>query len=221
MRVSESVILALLLLGTGCDRPAPDSLESGGFETAAERIGRALAATGCEFDLDDSPPVVGDPSTVPPGDRAAPPGYLLVTPTARSGDFGHVVLLIEPLGGVVVPIFIGGTEALSIQLRLAGDEFTRPLTHDLFDAFRQRLGVTMVRAQVDMLKDNIYTGTVVFIKGGRTIMLDARPSDAIALAIGNKAPIYVSETVLERAGLRREDIERGDPEPPKGNPVAL
>ncbi len=150
-----------------------------------------------------------------------PPGYLLATPTARSDtSYGNVVLLTEPLSRKVLPIFVSGTEALSIERRLEKRKFVRPLTHDLLDAAVQKLGARVVRAQVDALRDGVYIGTVVLVRGGDTFALDARPSDAMALAIGNEAPIYVSKKLLDQAGIAASELDSARPRPEVA-PVAL
>ena len=78
----------------------------------------------------------------------------------------------------------------------------------------------MLRAQVDRLRDDVFEGSVFFDKEGVIIELDARPSDAIALAIGNDVPIFVAEKVIERAAMRPDGI--GDARPkPKADPIAL
>jgi bifunctional DNase/RNase len=136
-----------------------------------------------------------------------PTGYVAMNPMPRSGpSLGNAVLLYEPSADVALPILISGTEALSIQLRLERRRYSRPLTHDLLDEVLERLGAKLVRVQVDDLRDNTYIGTVVLEKGGEILKLDARPSDAIALAIGNRVPIYVSKKLLEKAGVRPEDL---------------
>jgi len=111
------------------------------------------------------------------------------------------VLLVEDGTKVALPIFIGGTEALSIHLRLDKQKFTRPLTHDLFDSAVAKLGGHVESVRVDKLENNVFLGTVVLAGGSGNIDLDARPSDAIAIALGNGAPIHVAREVLERAGL--------------------
>lgn len=159
--------------------------------------------------------IEGRPTTRGEASAAAPEGYVRVEPVARSGSFGHAVILVDRPGERVVPIFIGGTEALSIELRLAGRKFTRPLTHDLLDAMLEEVGVALVRAQVDALEDGVYLGTVVARRGDEILTFDARPSDAIALAIGHGVPIFVAERVLE--AVPKEDFddsakrERPDP----------
>jgi bifunctional DNase/RNase len=163
------------------------------------------------------PPAKDDVAPAPT--LEAPSGYVRMTPLARSGSFGDAVLLVDDERQVVVPIYIGGTEALSIQLRLAGRPFTRPLTHDLFDAFAKRVGAKMLRAQVDRLEDRVFIGSVVLERDGELIRLDARPSDAIALAIGNGVPIFVARAVVDSAGIRSDELD--DEPPPGADPIAL
>jgi hypothetical protein len=123
-----------------------------------------------------------------------------VAPTAD----GDAVLLTSVDKNVVVPIFVGGTEALSIGLRQRGEHFQRPLTHDLLDAIMRELGASLVEVRVDEIKNNTFLGTVFVRSGSRVIQLDARPSDAIALAIGNHAPIFVAQRVIDEAGISRD-----------------
>lgn len=196
------IAAALLLLG--CEREL-DELETDGIEAAIEAVDEAQVHTAPEVRLSTE---VVTPNG-PLGDPGAPPkGYVEMIPQARSApEYGNAVLLIEPNEEVVVPIFVGGTEALSIRLRLEKRRFSRPLTHDLLDEMVGKLGAKMVRAQVDSLEENVYIGTVVMKKGTEFIKFDARPSDAIALAIGNKAPIFVSRKVLEQVGIKADQLD--------------
>jgi uncharacterized protein len=126
---------------------------------------------------------------------------------------GSAVLLYDETSGSVLPIFIGGTEATSIDLRQRGVPAVRPLTHDLLDAITKRLRGTLVKVQVDALREGVFFGSV-FIRvaddsGARRILkFDARPSDALALAIGNKVPIYVAKKVFDDAGIPKDEILR-------------
>src|SRR5262245_54054036 len=149
---------------------------------------------------------------------AMPPGYVAVKvgPVGELGD-DSVVLLLDEAGQRVVPIVIGGTEALSIGLRLHAEAPPRPLTHDLLDSLVRRMGASIVKVQVDELRDGIFIGSV-FVKDatGYVFRLDSRASDAIALAVGNRVPVYVARAVLEEAGIRREEIDRQKQAPDKG-----
>jgi hypothetical protein len=124
----------------------------------------------------------------------------------------------------MVPIFVGGTEALSIQLRLERQRYQRPLTHDLLDAVTRELHGEFEKVQVDDLRDNVYIGTVFVRDGRRVAVIDARPSDAIAIAIGAEVPIFVARKVIEAAGVRREEFDqerKASPRIPGVDPLSL
>ena len=112
-------------------------------------------------------------------------------------------------------IYIDLSVGNAISMTLNGVKRDRPLTHDLLDNVIRRLQASFVRAQVDELRDNTYIGSVVVRDdAARLIEIDARPSDAIALAIGNQAPIFIAKKVLDRAGHRIDDLERDGVRPP-------
>ena len=121
---------------------------------------------------------------------------------------GGAVLLLDETTMAVLPIFIGGTEATSIDLRMRGDKPQRPLTHDLLDTVMKKLHGTLVKVQVDELRDGVYIGSIFVRTDRRVIRIDSRPSDALALAIGNKVPIYVAKKVFEEAGVPKDEILR-------------
>jgi bifunctional DNase/RNase len=209
--------LAVVAL-VGCESGQVTILDAEGFGIAAEAIHGAQAAQPPALELEPEV-VTADPRK---GAGAKPPAdYIPMTPQSRSGPaFGNVVLLFDPAGQVVVPIFIGGTEALSIQLRLAKRRYARPLTHDLLDVILGELDVEMLRAQVDTLQDNVYIGTVVLRRGKEILEIDARPSDAIALAIGNQVPIYVSRKLVDHAGVAISELDVKKPDE-KTDPISL
>jgi bifunctional DNase/RNase len=216
MRRPLCVLSAVMAGLLGC-QPDPLEAEAGGLRDAAA----ALEPT----ERPGSSPTSKDAT---PASPEVPEGYVVMKPILRTGSFGHAVLLLDAANEKFVPIFIGGTEALSIQLRLDGKIFKRPLTHDLFDAFSKEMGARLVRSQVDRIVDGVYIGTVVFERKRpgeepELFSLDARTSDAIALAIGNGVPIYVADAVLEEAGIAAEELgDEGAPTDaaPK-NPIAL
>ena len=119
----------------------------------------------------------------------------------------------SPARRKVVPIFVGAAEALSIDLRLNKRRPERPLTHDLLDSIVRELGAKVVRVQVDELRDGVFIGTVFVQRPGeRVARVDARSSDAIALALGNGLPIWVARKVIDAAGVNPESLERDEPE---------
>jgi len=99
-----------------------------------------------------------------------------------------------------VALAIGLAEATGIAVPLQGVTPPRPLTHDLFLTLFGRLKVTLTRVVITDLRDDIFYAIVYLNAGGPEFQLDARPSDAIALAIRAKAPVLVEERVFEKAG---------------------
>jgi uncharacterized protein len=141
------------------------------------------------------------------GGESVPAGFVSmevmgVLPTAE----GNAVFLVDREQERVLPIWIGSAEAMSIQLRMERRRFERPLTHDLLDNLVRELGGRVLRVHVDDLKGATFVATI-FVRGpDGVIAIDARPSDAIAIAVGNRIPIYVAIEVVERAGLGRDDV---------------
>lgn len=218
MRASRlAFVLAVLSLAACAKR--------GKEEPSAVSDATSSAARGSEAPSSWAPvaPVV----SAGPKPSAEPPGGYVIARVLDVISIGQsdAVILVEPGNERVVPIFVGGSEALSIRLRNEGQRFHRPLTHDLLDALVKRLGGEVVKVQVDDLRGNTFVGRVFVWNGERLVDVDARPSDAIALAIGNHAPIFVAKRVFDAAGLRRKDIE--DPErrrielPSPKEPMAL
>jgi uncharacterized protein len=97
---------------------------------------------------------------------------------------------------------IGPAEATGIAVPLHGVTPPRPLTHDLFLTLFGRLKVSLTRVVITDLRDDIYYATVHLTGGGGELTLDSRPSDAIALAIRAKAPIFVEDRVFDKGGER-------------------
>jgi uncharacterized protein len=151
-----------------------------------------------------------------------PEGYVeLVVGGVVASPGGHAVVLVDADHQMAIPIFVGGTEALAIELRHNKQRYARPLTHDLLDDIMTRLGGRIVKIQIDDIRDDTFIGAVYVTHDGSTMVIDARPSDAIALALGNEAPIFVKKTVVERAGIKREDLQSPDaPAAPTSSPTS-
>jgi hypothetical protein len=109
-----------------------------------------------------------------------------------------------------VPIWIGLLEATSIASALQKIKYERPMTHDLFKNFAESLQITVERVEVSDLRDNTFFARIHFVSEGRKFDMDARPSDAIALALRFEAPIYVDETVIQHSKIREADVEVAD-----------
>ena len=101
-----------------------------------------------------------------------------------------------------IAMAIGIAEATGIAVPLQGVTPPRPLTHDLFLTLFGRLKVALSRVVITDLRDDIYYATVFLTAGGSEMQLDARPSDAIALAIRAKAPVLVEDRVFDKSGAR-------------------
>lgn len=104
-------------------------------------------------------------------------------------------------------IWIAQAEAYAIAIELQGTSSPRPLTHDLLRNVINDLGAKIVSIVISDLIEDIFYARIILDVAGRHVEIDARPSDAIALAVRAKSPIYVEESVLERAGVALENSE--------------
>jgi bifunctional DNase/RNase len=174
-----------------------------------------LFALGCAAPAPPPPPPPPKPVAPPEPTEPTglPAGYVEMTADRvfSVGDGEAALLLVDPQGDVV-PIFIGGTEAVSIDTRLRHEIPVRPLTHDLLDHVLDSLHAKLVQVQIDEVRDSvgggIYIGSIYLRVKGRVFKLDARPSDAVALAIGDHVPIYVAGSVIEAARPIWDDLKR-------------
>ncbi len=98
-----------------------------------------------------------------------------------------------------LPIWIGLIEASSIATELENIKLARPMTHDLLKNILDAMGVTVQRVEVNDLADNTFYARVALLRGGESFIMDARPSDAIAVALRTKAPIFVARNVMEKS----------------------
>jgi uncharacterized protein len=119
----------------------------------------------------------------------------------------HVVILKDPEGDRYLPIWIGAWEASAIAMRLQGLAAERPLTHDLFAAALERLGVRVERVVINELTDETYHARIHLERDGVQVEVDARPSDALALAVRAEVPIYAADEVLAQAALAADPDE--------------
>lgn len=119
----------------------------------------------------------------------------------------HVVILKELGRERYLPIWIGVWEANAIAMKLQDLKPERPLTHDLFVSTLERLGATIRQVVVSDLADETFRARMYLELDGRSLDVDARPSDAIALAIRGGVTIYATQSVLDRAGVEPEPDE--------------
>ncbi|MFH0765084.1 MAG: bifunctional nuclease domain-containing protein [Calditrichota bacterium] len=126
---------------------------------------------------------------------------------------GYVVILKEREGLRWLPIFIGAPEAHNISLLLQGLKYVRPLTYDLFNNLLEAAGARVEAVSITDLRDNTFFAEVqILLANDRIRAIDARPSDAIALAIKTRAPIFVSSKVMDEAGLTGEEVPPSPPD---------
>jgi bifunctional DNase/RNase len=122
----------------------------------------------------------------------------------------HVVILREAERERYLPIWIGSWEAQAIAMKLQGVAAERPLTHDLLADMLTELSVDVLRIVVSDLADETYRARIVIDHDGSTSEVDARPSDAIALALRTRAPIFVEDSVLDNAKTLESLPEKTD-----------
>ncbi len=118
-----------------------------------------------------------------------------------------ILILKSPDGERTLPIWIGLLEAASIAMALQKVEFARPMTHDLFKNFMDTVEIHMERVEVCDLKDNTYFARIHFRTGEGEFTMDARPSDAIAMALRTKCPIFAEEEVISKSS----HVSEGEP----------
>jgi bifunctional DNase/RNase len=113
----------------------------------------------------------------------------------------QIIELTEVGGDRTFPIVIGLPEAFAIERRLKGAEVVRPQTHDLLASVIRHLGGRLVRIDIRDLADGTFFANIVIDRDGEEIVVDSRPSDAIALGVAERVPIFVAEEVLAQASI--------------------
>jgi len=113
----------------------------------------------------------------------------------------HVVILKEAARDRYLPIWIGPWEASAIAMKLQGLTPERPLTHDLFATTLEALGARIERVVISDLADETFHARITLERDGRMVEVDARPSDALALAVRAGVRIFAADSVLEQAAL--------------------
>lgn len=121
-----------------------------------------------------------------------------------------IILLKSEEDDQVVPIWIGLLEATSIASAMKNIKFDRPMTHDLFKNFAERMNISVSRIEVSDIKDNTYYALIHFTSPDGDFTMDARPSDAIAIALRYDAPVFVDDKVITKSQDTAPDAELGD-----------
>ena len=137
-------------------------------------------------------------------------GGLVLDPATQA----PIVILKDESGNITLPIWIGIPEATSIASAIKQVTMARPLTHDLFFDLLLEVGVTVQRVVITELKESTYFAELVLGQGDRVMVLDSRPSDAIAMALRASAPIYVAQSVLDQAKVAfgsNNPVAQGEP----------
>lgn len=120
-----------------------------------------------------------------------------------------VVILKDLEDKEVISIWIGLLEASAIAVELEKIDLPRPMTHDLVKNVFNSLNIQVLRVEVTDLRDNTFYAFIHLAMGGKTFKIDARPSDAIAIALRTKSPIYVDEEVIKKSkDMNLESIKK-------------
>ena len=122
-------------------------------------------------------------------------------------NYKRVVMLKEKTSSRYLPIWIGHFEADAIAIPMQKVPVSRPLTHDLLRSAIEALGAKIERVVINDLADETFFAKLILDQSGTTLEIDARPSDAIALAIRAEVPIFVEEKVIDSAGMVFEGDE--------------
>lgn len=121
-----------------------------------------------------------------------------------------LMLLIDDVGKRLLPIVIGQWEAQSIAWNMQGVEMQRPLTHDLFKTVLNSTDLEISRILINDLKENTFYAKIAIKNNGETFDIDSRPSDAVAIALRMKAPIFVASQVIDKAAVNIDDENQYD-----------
>ena len=132
---------------------------------------------------------------------------------SESSTGAYVLVLGDKNSQRKLPIVIGGAEAESIAVGIDRQKGGRPLTHDLFLRFANEFGVEIKEVVINRFREGVYYSMLVCQQGDDLTMVDARPSDAIAIAVRCGCGIFAYETVMEEAGIIMENLEEQAQEP--------
>jgi bifunctional DNase/RNase len=130
-------------------------------------------------------------------------GGLTLDPVTKT----PIVILKDTENKLNLPIWIGLLEATAMATEIEGIKMARPMTHDLLKTILGEVGCSVECVEITELKENTYYAAVNLRIAGREMMIDSRPSDAIALALRTKSPIYVAKAVLEASSMLQQNEE--------------
>ncbi|HEX9143644.1 MAG TPA: bifunctional nuclease family protein [Candidatus Binatia bacterium] len=130
-------------------------------------------------------------------------GGLTLDPVTKT----PIVILKDTENKLNLPIWIGLLEATAMATEIEGIKMARPMTHDLLKNVLAEVGCSVESIEITELKENTYYAMVHLKLSGRDLLIDSRPSDAIALALRTKSPIYVAKAVLEASSVLQQNEE--------------
>lgn len=131
---------------------------------------------------------------------------------------GAYALILAQVGGPYrIPVVIGAAEAQSIALKMEGINPPRPMTHDIFVSFAHAFGVKLSEVFIYRFEDGIFSSEMTFTDGERTVTIDSRTSDAIAIAMRTDAPIFTTQAILDETGFEMEIAVEGSNEANESN----
>ena len=134
-------------------------------------------------------------------------GGLTLDPVTKT----PIVILKDTENKLNLPIWIGLLEATAMATEIEGIKMARPMTHDLLKTILAEVGGSVDSVEITELKENTYYASVNISLAGRQVMIDSRPSDAIALALRTKSPIYVAKAVLEASSVLQQSDDGKEP----------
>lgn len=135
-------------------------------------------------------------------------GGLTLDPVTKT----PIVILKDMDNKLNLPIWIGLLEATAMATELEGIKMARPMTHDLLNSVLTEMGGSVKSVEITELKENTYYALIYLSIAGRELAIDSRPSDAIALALRTKSPIYVAKAVLEASSILQQSEEGKEPD---------
>jgi bifunctional DNase/RNase len=127
-------------------------------------------------------------------------GGLTLDPVTKT----PIVILKDTENKLNLPIWIGLLEATAMATEIEGIKMARPMTHDLLKTILGEVGGSVESVEITELKENTYYASVNISLAGRQVIIDSRPSDAIALALRTKSPIFVAKAVLEASSVLQQ-----------------
>lgn len=138
---------------------------------------------------------------------------------SESSTGAYVLVLGDKNSNRRLPIVIGNAEAQAIAVGIERQPNSRPLTHDLLLKFANTFHIKILEVVINRFREGVFYAMLVCQQGDDIVMIDARPSDAIAIAVRLNCEIYAYETVMDEASIIMDDMEDDDAAPDVENPI--